>query len=174
MITFDEFRELAADYTLVPVVRTISSDLVTPVAAFLKVAAKEKHCFLLESVHGGENVGRYTFMGIRPVRIFTANGSQFEIREGNRTRKAKADLFRELKQIFSVHRIATIEGLPPFTCGAVGYFAYDLIRQLEPIPTRTRDDLKVPDCLMMFFDRLLAFDHVRQQLHIIATADVHR
>ncbi|HWK31406.1 MAG TPA: hypothetical protein VNR20_04890, partial [Terriglobales bacterium] len=119
MITFDAFRQLAADHTLIPVVRTISSDLLTPVAAFLKMAAKEKHCFLLESVHGGENVGRYTFIGIRPVRTFSANGAQLEIREGNRARKYKADLFAELKQLFSAQRVAALEGLPPFTCGAV-------------------------------------------------------
>ena len=174
MITFDEFRELAADHTLVPVVRTISSDLLTPVAAFLKVAAQEKHCFLLESVHGGENVGRYTFIGIRPVRTFSTNGAQLEVREGPRTRRYKADLFAELKQLFGTQRVATLDGLPPFTSGAVGFFGYDLIRRLEPIPARARNDLKIPDCHLMFFDRLLAFDHVRQQLHIIATADVSK
>jgi anthranilate synthase component 1 len=174
VIDFAEFSKLAADHTLVPVVRTISSDLLTPVAAFLKVAAKEKHCFLLESVHGGENVGRYTFIGIRPVRTFTATGTQLEVREGTRSRKYKADLFAELQKLFSAHRIATLPGLPPFTCGAVGYFAYDLVRRLEPIPNHARNDLNVPDCSLMFFDRLLAFDHVRQQIHIIATADVSK
>ena len=174
MLSFDQFHKLAADHTLVPVVRTISSDLLTPVAAFLKVAAKEKHCFLLESVHGGENVGRYTFIGIRPVRTLTANGTQLETRDGTRTRKYKADLFAELQKLFAEHRTAAITGLPPFTSGAVGYFAYDLIRRLEPIPDRARNDLKVPDCHLMFFDRLLAFDHVRQQLHIIATANVRK
>jgi len=62
--------------------------------------------------------------------------------------------------------------LPPFTAGAVGYFAYDMVRQLEKIGARATDDLSVPDCVLMFFDRLLAFDHLRHQIHIIATADV--
>ena len=174
MLSLAEFSQLASDYTLVPVVRTISSDLLTPVSAFLKVAAKEKHCFLLESVHGGENVGRYTFIGIRPLRTLSATGSKLEIRDGTRKRTSKTDLFTELKQQFSAHRIAPIAGLPPFTCGAVGYFAYDLVRRLEPIPSLAKNDLDVPDASMMFFDRLLAFDHVRQQIHIIATADVSK
>jgi anthranilate synthase component 1 len=174
VISFAEFSRLAADHTLIPVARTISSDTLTPVAAFLKVAAHEKQCFLFESVHGGENVGRYTFIGFRPVRTFTASGSQLALTEGKRARNYKADLFTELKRLFATHRIAIIEGLPPFTCGAVGFFAYDLIRRLEPIPTRARNDLDVPDCYLMFFDRLLAFDHVRQQLHIIATADLSK
>ncbi len=70
------------------------------------------------------------------------------------------------------HRPATIPGLPPFTAGAVGYFAYDSVRQLEKIGERANDDLALPDCELMFFDRLLAFDHLRHQIHIVANADV--
>jgi anthranilate synthase component 1 len=62
--------------------------------------------------------------------------------------------------------------MPPFNCGAVGFISYDAVRQLEHLPTNARDDLRSPDCLLMFFDRVLAFDHVRKQIHIIAVADV--
>ena len=72
------------------------------------------------------------------------------------------------------HRPATVPGLPPFTAGAVGYFAYDAVRQLENIGEHAKDDFSLPDCVLMFFDRLLAFDHLRHQIHIIATADVSR
>ena len=72
------------------------------------------------------------------------------------------------------HRSATVPGLPPFTAGAVGYFAYDAVRQLENIGEHAKDDFSLPDCILMFFDRLLAFDHLRHQIHIIATADVSR
>ena len=65
-----------------------------------------------------------------------------------------------------------LEGLPPFTAGAVGYCAYDIVRQLEDIGASTEDDLDVPDCVLMFFDRVLVFDHLRHQIHIIAAADV--
>lgn len=174
MITFAEFSSLAEDHTLVPVARTVSSDLLTPVAAYLRVATGEKQSFLLESVHGGENVGRYTFIGVRPYRTLTAKGDRIEVTENGKAKKYKAELLSELKRIFSEHKVATIEGLPPFTSGAVGYFSYDLVRSLEPIPSHAKDDFKVPDCQLMFFDRLLAFDHVRQQLHIIATVDTRR
>jgi anthranilate synthase component 1 len=174
MISFAEFAHVAKSHTLVPIVRTISSDLLTPVAAYLHVATGEKQSFLLESVHGGENVGRYTFIGVRPYRTLVAKGDQIAFSEGGRTKKCRADLIAELKRIFSEHKVATIEGLPPFTSGAVGFFSYDLVRSLEPIPARSKDDMKVPDCQLMFFDRLLAFDHVRQQLHIIGTVDTRR
>ena len=65
-------------------------------------------------------------------------------------------------------------GLPPFTAGAVGYFAYDVVRQLEKIGEHAKDDFRLPDCELMFFDRLLAFDHLRHQIHIVAAADVSR
>jgi anthranilate synthase component 1 len=77
-------------------------------------------------------------------------------------------LREELRQ----HRPATIPGLPPFTSGGVGYFAYDIVRQLERLPESTNDDTRLPDCVFTFYDRLLAFDHLRHQVHIIAAADV--
>jgi anthranilate synthase component 1 len=74
--------------------------------------------------------------------------------------------------LFRQHRPTILPGLPPLTAGAVGYFAYDLVRQLESIGEHAKDDLALPDCVLMFFDRLLAFDHLRHQIHIIAAADV--
>jgi anthranilate synthase component 1 len=172
VITYDEFQKLATRYTHIPVVRTISSDLLTPVAAFIKLAAKEKNAFLFESVHGGENVGRYTFLGFRPNRILNASGDKITLQDGAKRRTKRSALIPELKHIFSESNVAALPDLPPFTSGAVGYISYDLIRQLERIPNDAKRDIDVPDAQLMFFDRVLAFDHVRQQLHIIATAHV--
>jgi anthranilate synthase component 1 len=72
------------------------------------------------------------------------------------------------------HTPAHVPGLPPFTAGAVGFFAHDAVRQIEKLPVLAKDDLQMPDCTLMFFDRLLAFDHVRHEIFIIATADVRR
>ena len=77
-----------------------------------------------------------------------------------------------LRGLLGHHRPAQVEGLPPFTSGAVGFFAYDVVRQLEKLPSKARVDTRVPDCVMMFFDRLLAFDHLRHQIHLIAGADL--
>ena len=65
-------------------------------------------------------------------------------------------------------------GLPPFTAGAVGFLLHDAVRQIEKLPVMAKDDLQMPDCNLMFFDRLLAFDHVRHEIFIIATADVRQ
>ena len=201
---FKEFSRLAHTATLVPVAKSISADLLTPVSAFLAVAADEPDAFLLESVEGGEKIGRYTFLGVRPFLRLESRGAQITIRDSrgeggcptlalsarvgtSNTRRAQsaripkietrtANIFEVIKELLHQHRPAHVEGLPPFTAGAVGYCAYDIVRQLENIGdragSRAKDDLDVPDCILMFFDRVLAFDHLRHQIHIVASADV--
>ncbi len=167
-----EFLQLAATHSLVPVFRTITADLETPVSAFLRLAADEPQSFLLESVEGGEKVGRYTFIGIRPYRTILARGSSIVIQERGKTRSLQGDVFAILKEMLAGQTPARLPGLPPFTSGAVGFFAYDAVRQLERLPSRAVDDLGVPDACLMFFDQVLAFDHVRKQILLVVTADL--
>jgi anthranilate synthase component 1 len=96
------------------------------------------------------------------------------VHRGTRQEKQKGSIFELMKELLRQHRPASLPGLPPFTAGAVGYFAYDIVRKLENIGEQAKDDLNLPDGQLMFFDRLLAFDHVRHQIHIIAMADVTR
>jgi len=202
---FKEFSRLARTATLVPVAKSISADLLTPVSAFLSIAADEPDAFLLESVERGEKIGRYTFLGVRPFLRLESRGDQITLRDSRasahdsraetqlaahrsaekkrppRTRTnstiprietRSANIFEVIKELLRQHRPAQVEGLPPFTAGAVGYCAYDIVRQLENIGEHAEDDLDVPDCILMFFDRVLAFDHLHHQIHIVAAADV--
>src|SRR5438105_6555797 len=169
---YREFSRLARQSTLVPVVKSITADLLTPVSAFLAIAAQEPNAFLLESVERGEQIGRYTFLGARPYMQVEARGEHISLIRGKRRERRKGNIFEVVKELLRAHRPAVVSGLPPFTGGAVGYFAYDVVRQLESIGKGTKDDLNVADCCLMFFDRLLAFDHLRHQIHIIATVDV--
>ena len=189
---FKEFSRLARQATLVPVAKSISADLLTPVSAFLAIAAGEPDAFLLESVEGGEKIGRYTFLGVRPFLRLEARGTEITICHDAKAHRNKtgpsaaaaksapiprietraASVFEVIKELLRQHRPAHVEGLPPFTAGAVGYCAYDIVRQLENIGSHAEDDLDVPDCVLMFFDRVLAFDHLRHQIHIVASADV--
>ena len=171
---FKEFSRLARSATLVPVVKSVSADLLTPVSAFLAIARKEPHAFLLESAERGEQIGRYTFLGARPYMRLKARGNVIEIERGRHREQYEGNVFHFVKQLLSEHKPAALPGLPPFTAGAVGYFSYDVVRQLENIGEHAKDDLSLPDCELMFFDRLLAFDHLRHQIHIVATADVTR
>ena len=152
----------------------MTADLLTPVSAYLAFAADEHYACLLESVERGEQIGRYTFIGARPYMRVEARGSHIEITRGKRVEKSTGNIFETVKKLLREHRAAHLPGLPPFTGGAVGFFAYDVVRQLENIGNRSKDDLNLPDCALMFFDRLLAFDHLRHQIHIVAAADVSR
>ncbi len=169
---FKEFSRLAKEATLVPVVKSISADLLTPVSAFLAVSHDEPHAFLLESIERGEQIGRYTFLGAHPYMLVKAREGTVEIQRGRRREVLKDNIFQVVKRLLREHRPASIPGLPPFLAGAVGYFAYDVVRQLERIGNHAKDDLSLPDAELMFFDRLLAFDHLRHQIHIVAAADV--
>ena len=169
---YSEFVRLARESTLVPVVKSIPADLLTPVSAFLAVAAKEPHSFLLESVERGEHIGRYTFLGARPYMQVESSGNDVVIHRGRGRSKEREHPLKIVKQLLRQHRPAKLEGLPPFTGGAVGYCSYDMVRQLERIGEHAKSDLSLPDCCLMFFDRLLAFDHLRHQIHIIANADI--
>jgi anthranilate synthase component 1 len=171
---FKQFSRLAREASLVPVVKSISADLLTPVSAFLAIADTEPHAFLLESAERGEQIGRYTFLGVRPYMRVQARKGSIEIQRGRRREAAQENIFQVVKRLLREHRPAIIPGLPPFTAGAVGYFAYDVVRTLEKIGDRAKDDLELPDAELMFFDRLLAFDHLRHQIHIVAAADVAR
>ncbi len=169
-----EFLALTRSHTLVPVCRILMADLETPVSAFLRAAWPEPECFLLESVEGGEQVGRYTFMGLRPFKRIVARGREITITEGRKTRHLQGDIFAVLHEALGGHKPARLPGLPPFTAGAVGYFAYDAVRQIERLPARSKDELGIPDACLLFFDEVLAFDHVRKEIWLVVTADVTR
>src|SRR6266852_5774341 len=171
---FKDFARLARSATLVPVVKSVSADLLTPVSAFLAIAEREPHAFLLESAERGEQIGRYTFLGVRPYMRVSARGKAIEIERGRHRERREGNIFQVIKELLREHRPAIVPGIPPFTAGAVGYFAYDVVRQLEKIGDHAKDDLSLPDAALMFFDRLLAFDHLRHQIHIVATADISR
>jgi anthranilate synthase component 1 len=169
-----DFLKLSRKHTLVSVYRTVTADLETPVSAFLRIAAEEPEAFMLESVEGGEHVGRHTFIGIQPYKKMVSRGTQITVEEGRRKKTFSGDIFEELKAALSGHSPARLPGLPPFTAGAVGFFSYDVVRQIEKLPSLAKDELGVPDACLMFFDQVLAFDHVKKEIHVMVTADLTR
>jgi anthranilate synthase component I len=167
-----QFIALAREHTLVPVCRIITADLETPVSAFLRAAWAARECFLLESVEGGEQVGRYTFIGLAPYKRIVARGRRIAITERGRVTRIEDDVFKVLRDALGGHNPARLPGMPPFTAGAIGYFAYDAVRQIERLPSLAVDELGVPDACLLFFDEVLAFDHVRKEIWLVVTADV--
>ena len=166
---FRTFESFAKQGNVVPVHKVLTADLETPVSAYLKLAARKKHSFLLESVEGGENVGRYTFLGTDPFLTVTATGKRVEIERSGKITRRRGNIFNILREVAGVFHPAGVEGLPPFSAGAVGFAGYELVRLIEPkVPPFRKDDVKLPDAVFLFFSTLLAFDHVKHQIHVIS------
>lgn len=172
--SLSDFVKLAREHTLVPVCRRLMADLETPVSTFLRLAADEPECFLLESVEGGDRLGRYTFMGVRPASKLVARGGQITTWHGDKQHTEPGDIFAVLKAALASHKPAQVAGLPPFTAGAIGFFSYDVVRQIERLPATAKDDLHLPDACLAFFHEVIAFDHVKKELLLIVNADVRR
>ncbi|MGH9756908.1 MAG: anthranilate synthase component I, partial [Candidatus Acidiferrales bacterium] len=125
---FATFRRLARQGNLVPVYETFTADLLTPVGAHLRIAHRAKYSFLLESVEGGETIARYTFTGANPEEVFRARGRTCSLERQGRRRKWAGDPIGQLRRLTSRYRPVRIPGLPPLIAGAIGYFAYDMVR----------------------------------------------
>jgi anthranilate synthase component 1 len=163
------FLATAEAGNIVPVYKTVMADLETPVSAYWKVAQGRQYSFLLESVEGGERLGRYTYLGADPFLVVTAQGQRVQVTRAGRTTRRKGPVLDLLREVAREFRPAGRAGLPPLSSGAVGYLGYDLVRQIEPrVPAFRRDDWKMPDAVFLFFSTLLAFDHVKHQIWIIA------
>jgi len=168
---YRSFVRLARHGNLVPVYATVRADLLTPVSAYLRLARRAKYSFLLESVEGGERLARYTFLGCDPVEVFRyAKGrSRFE-HPGSRSSSVEehaGDPVALLRERMARYKPVRLPGLPPLVGGAIGCFAYDMLRLTERIPARGRDDVHTDDAVLMFFLGLVAFDHVRHRIFIV-------
>ncbi len=164
---YKTFCRLARQGNLVPVYDTFTADLLTPVSAYLRLARAGRYSFLLESVEGGEKIARYTFAGADPVEVFRyAKGTC--IVEGERgLNSQKSNPIEFLRHRLGRYRPVRVPGLPPLVGGAIGYFAYDIVRLIERIPEQGRDDLGLDDAVLMFYLGLVAFDHIRHRIWIV-------
>jgi anthranilate synthase component 1 len=168
-LSYDDYERLSVAGALVPVFREIPGDLKTPVSAFLSLAARSERAFLLESVMGGERLARYSFLGRDPVATLEVRGDGVFVQDAEGTRREPLDLLAALRARLG-RPAAEVPGLPRFTGGAVGYLTYDAVRLFERIPDRHA----VKDALLAsfaFYRSLVAFDHVRQRLVLIAVAE---
>ena len=154
--SLDETRELAREHTLVPVRHTFIADCETPVSAYLKLRG-DGPSFLLESAEQGQQVGRWSFLGFRPRAVIRLD------------RGEHPDPYAAVAEELARYRIAPLDGLPPFAGGAVGMFGYDLVRSAEPsVGEPNPDDTGMPELAVMVTDVLLAFDHLRHEVTVLA------
>lgn len=167
---YEQFKQRTSEGTIIPVVKTLLADTETPVSAYLKIRDRSTFNFLLESVEGGEKVARYSFLGADPFMVFRSRGRSGTVRDLNtgKERRFEGDPIRELRTIMNRYKTVDFPGLPRFTGGGVGYFAYDAVRLVEDIPDATRDDYGIDDIFFMFFDTILVFDNIGHTISIIS------
>ncbi len=175
--TFEEFVDLAGRGTFVPVCRELLADLLTPVSAFLRVAEHSDYAFLFESVEGGEQVARYSFLGKDPFLVLRARDGKAVLEQGGQSSALDESFVGALRRIMAEYRSPFVPGLPRFTGGAVGFFGYDASPWFEPALQdvwRQFDGQQDPrdEAAFMLFDTVLAFDHVKHRILLIANARI--
>lgn len=165
--SFKQFSQLARQGNLIPVYDVFPADLLTPVSAYLRVARGARYSFLLESVEGGEKIARYTFAGANPEEVFRYAGGACVLESADRLIWEERDPISFLRERMERFRPVRVPGLPPLLAGAIGYFSYDMVRLIERLPKRLKDDIGLYDAMLMFYQGMLAFDHVRHELWIV-------
>ncbi len=169
------FLKLSRQGNVIPVYADLMADFETPVSAYAKLRGHGP-AYLLESVEGGENLSRYSFIGCRPRKIFACGPQTTEIRESGkpaRTVPTPADPLALIEAELKTEQPVRVPGLPRFTGGAVGYLGYEYITRIEPtVPAAPRDELKIPLIYFMLSDTLLIFDRAKQTLRLCVNARV--
>src|ERR1051325_6852638 len=157
-----EFLQLAKRGNLIPVYREILADQETPVSAFHKLGARTT-CFLLESVEGGEHIGRYSFVGAHPREVIRVERGDMALSD---------DPLKRIESAMAKYRAVPVRGLPRFCGGAVGFLGYEYVNHLEPVPRPSQDTLATPLAYYLITDTLLAFDRLQQTIIVISNAFV--
>jgi anthranilate synthase component 1 len=171
---FSRFRALAEAGNVVPVWRDVPADCLTPVMSWLLSARRQEQSFLLESAEGGERFGRYSFVGSAPYRVLSARGGTVTVKEKGETASERGAWLETMRGFFATMKPVQVPELPRFTGGAVGFVSWDAARGLETIRSRrpargrARDAADLPDAWFGFYDTILAFDHLRQCILLIA------
>lgn len=171
----DDYQRLAQGGGPIPLTKTVLADMETPLSAYWKLAQDETHSFLLESVTGGDQLARFSIIGVRPRKVVRTRGSQVrEISRGRQTHRALGEgedplalVFSEVGQI----REELLHGLPRLCGGAVGLIGFDYVRKIERLPCAAVDDLDIDDVAMMLMESVVVFDHVKNEIILIALAD---
>ena len=156
--SLEEVKGLVGQGNLIPLYREINADLETPVSAYLKIA-QAPYSFLLESVEGGERLARYSFIGTEPFHV---------VKTGPGQPAGEVDPLVLIQELLDRYTHVSVQGLPRFHGGAVGYLSYDAVRYFERVATPSRDTLGLPEALFLFVDTMLVFDHVRHKIKVVS------
>lgn len=165
-LSFEQFQELSQQYTMIPISVEMEGDTETPITLFKKLC-KSPNSYLLESVEGGVKRGRYSYIGRNPFMILKGYENLLIIQKGAQVKQEKGDVLKIMKEIMQEYQAPSLENMPDFTGGAVGYIAYDVVRNYERLPQYNGDDIQLPDLHLMIAEEVIVYDHVKQKIIII-------
>ena len=169
--SMEQVVAMAGEYNLIPVAIRLLADMETPIRLFQRYAER-KRAFLLESVEGGVQWARYSFIGTDPFLMIRGKKGGIEIEMNGERSVLKGKPVEELKAILRKYRSPQLKDMPPFTGGAIGFFGYDLLQYYEKLPAHALDDLGMDDIRFMFCDQVIVFDHVKQQIMLIGNVHI--
>lgn len=166
--SFEEAIKIKDNFDLIPISKEVEADMLTPIRVMRILKSVSKHCFLLESVEDVKQWGRYTFLGLEPNLEISCVDGEVTVIGNNEKKVIKSNPSDYIKDLMKTHRSATFDYLPTFTGGLMGYFSYDYIKYSEPsLVLKAHDDENFKDMDLMLFDKIIAFDNLRQKIQII-------
>ncbi|MFV0342737.1 MAG: anthranilate synthase component I [Anaerocolumna sp.] len=162
---YEELKGFEKEYNRIPIVGEMFADITTPILLLQKLAEVDKNFFLLESVEGGEHFGRYSFLGYEPILRITCKGNTVQYLQDQVIKKIDDTPMGAIRNLIKDNNAPRMAGLPTFTGGLVGYFSYEMIKYAEPKLSIKESEFNDYD--FMFFDKVIAFDHLKQKIIII-------
>jgi len=168
-----EFKELATNFQTVPVYKRVLADLLTPISAFMKLAKNSEYAFILESVEGGEQYTRYSFIGRDPKQIIKSEKNKVYTKSDGDWELVNEEFLPYVRDLHKSYKAPKLDTLPSFSGGIVGYLGYESITWIEDIPIYEDDELDTPDAVFMLFEELIAFDHLKNQIILFSNVQIN-
>lgn len=164
----EQFAQLVTENKIIPVWKSVPIGDNTPISVYERLGGPNNHSFIFESGKGAEKIARYSFVGGDPFLVFKSYGKSITIEKGGKTEEFEDSPLKILKDIMNNYQSISSHSLPKFFGGAIGYFSYDLIRQIEKIPNTSVDELEIPEIYLLIVDWVYIFDHLKDKLYLVA------
>ncbi|MCZ2846319.1 MAG: aminodeoxychorismate synthase component I, partial [Candidatus Bathyarchaeota archaeon] len=164
----EQFSELVIENKIIPVWKSVPIGDNSPISVYERLGGPNNHSFIFESGKGTEKIARYSFVGGDPFLVFKSYGKKITIEKGGKTEKFEDSPLKVLKDIMDNYQSITNHSLPKFFGGAIGYFSYDLVRQIEKIPNTSVDELEIPEVYLLMVDWVYIFDHLEDKIYLVA------
>lgn len=161
----ETISKLAQKYDIIPISKEIYADVITPISLLRRISQRHQRFFLLESIEGGEKWGRYSFLGFNPIMRITCKNGRVTLEENGGQREMDEEPFAALRTLMGSYKAPKLADMPPFAGGLVGYFGYSMIGYCEPTLHISKDEMDDYD--FMLFDKVIAYDHLKQKIQII-------